>query len=140
METPKLQDYIHTLYDELEMDPKPTANEKLQYKLVIADDLELFIQEFDDHAFIEANIKECPQQKREELFMYLMEANLLGQGTGESAIGLDQQEKFLTLSSILSYDTNYAEFKNTIEDFTNYLFYWREEVEKFEKKINQAIL
>jgi len=70
----------------------------------------------------------------------LMKANLLGQGTGEQAIGLDHEEKSLTLSCIIPYDINYKEFKEKIEDFVNYLDYWRLESEKMKKNANESIL
>ena len=70
----------------------------------------------------------CPLNKREEVFMYLMKANLLGQGTGGSIIGLDRDEKFLTLCLVLPYDMKYKVFKDALEDFTNYLDFWKNEL------------
>lgn len=140
MDLPKLQDHIHSLCEELNIHPKPTANENLQYKLILGSDMELTLQEFDDHAFVFSNITKCPLQKKEELFTQLMEANLLGQGTGISAIGLDPEEKFLTLSLILSYELDYTLFKETIEDFVNYLFFWREKIDTFEQQNKKSIL
>lgn len=140
MDLPKLQDHIHTLCEELDIHPKPTVNEKLQYKLILGSDIELLIQEFDNHAFVSSKIQKCPLEKKEELFIQLMEANLLGQGTGNSAIGLDPEEKFLTLSLILPYELNYTLFKETVEDFVNYLFFWREKIDTFEQQNKESIL
>ncbi|MBU6446012.1 MAG: CesT family type III secretion system chaperone, partial [Verrucomicrobia bacterium] len=75
-----------------------------------------------------------PKKKKEELFMYLMRANLLGQGTASSRIGMDPNEKFLTLSLGVPYEMNYQSFREAIEDFVNYLFYWRAKVAKFENE------
>jgi hypothetical protein len=83
---------------------------------------------------LHAKITLCPNTKKEDLFIYLMRANLLGQGAGGARIGLDPDEKFLTLSSGLPYEMNYQTFKETIEDFANYLIYWRDEVAKFENQ------
>lgn len=79
-------------------------------------------------AALRAPIQEVPKAKREDLFCLLMRANLLGQGTGENRIGLDTQEKFLTLSLGLPYELNYKTFKDKLEDFINYLVYWKEEI------------
>lgn len=84
---------------------------------------------------LHARICPCPEKKREALFIYLMRANLLGQGTGGARIGLDPEEKFLTLSLGLPYEMNYQSFKETVEDFANYLLHWRGEVAKFEKEV-----
>jgi hypothetical protein len=63
-----------------------------------------------------------------------MRANLLGQGTGKCRIGLEPQEKLLTLSLGLPYEMKYPTFREKVEDFINYVIYWREEIAQFEKK------
>ena len=62
---------------------------------------------------MQAKICPCPEKKQEELFIFLMRANFLGQGTGGARIGLDSEEKFLTLSLGLPYEMNYQGFKET---------------------------
>ena len=59
-----------------------------------------------------------------------MKANLLGQGTGGAAIGIDPSEKFFTLSEVLEFEVNYKTFHEKLEDFLNYIDYWKEEVPK----------
>jgi hypothetical protein len=76
----------------------------------------------------------CPTLKREELFLLLMRANFLGQGTGGARIGLDENEKVLTLSIGFTYEMNYQLFKESVEDFVNYVIYWRDEIAKFERE------
>ena len=63
-----------------------------------------------------------------------MKANFLGQGTGGARIGVDPDDKFLTLSHGFPYEMNYQLFKESIEDFVNYVVYWREEIAKFEQE------
>jgi hypothetical protein len=86
-----------------------------------------------------SNVAPIPIQKKEEAFLYFMTANLLGQGTGNQALGIDPEEKFLTLSCKIPYDMNYKEFKEKIEDFANYLQYWHTEAEKREKDAQASI-
>jgi hypothetical protein len=61
-----------------------------------------------------------------------MQANYLGQLTGPSRIGLSQDGKYLTLSLSIPYELTYRSFRELLEDFVNFLLYWREEVVKFE--------
>ena len=80
---------------------------------------------------MQAPITQCPEKKREELFIYLMRANLLGRGTGGARIALDSDEKTLTLLLGLPYEMNYQLFRETFEDFVNHLIFWRNEVKNF---------
>ena len=70
----------------------------------------------------------------EDFFMYLMKANYLGQGTGGSIISIDPSEKFLTLALCIPYEINYKIFRDKLEDFLNYLEYWREEIKNYEAR------
>lgn len=127
-----LAGFLKSLCDELTIDT-PRLNEQKVYPLKIGGEL-LAVQDLDPGMGLQARICEIPNKKREELTIYLMRANLLGQGTGGSRIGLDQDGNFLTLSLGLPYELNYQIFKETIEDFVNYLIYWRDAVKQFEKE------
>ena len=83
-----------------------------------------------------SNITACPTEKRELIFTHLMKANLLGDGTGGATIGLDNDEKFLTLSYVMPYESNYENFKEQLEDFVNYLLFWEEEIKKLSLEKN----
>ena len=126
-----LRDYLETFCKEIAIDMPPKSNESKSYVLKLAGE-SIAIRDLDPGVSMRAQICEVPKKKKEELFIYLMRANLLGQGTGANRIGLDADEKFLTLSLGLPYELNYQTFKETVEDFVNYLIYWREEVTKFE--------
>lgn len=129
-----LRQYLELLCSELEIEPAPKLNEQKFYPFRFSEDLLVQMRDLEPGVAMHANICLCPETKKEDLFIYLMRANLLGQGTGGSRIGLDANEKFLTLSRGLPYEMNYQLFKESVEDFVNYLFYWREEVTKFEKE------
>ncbi len=64
-----------------------------------------------------------------------MRANLLGNGTGACALGL--QEKFLTLVFNVPYEENYEMFKESMEDFLNYSIYWEEEIKRYIEEKNK---
>lgn len=123
-----LRDYLEKLCKELAV-ATPKLNEQKAYRLMFASDV-VHIQNLDPGCSMHARICEAPQKRKEELYTYLMRANLLGQGTGLTRIGMDEDEKFLTLSMGLPYELNYQTFREMFEDFVNYLIYWREEVAK----------
>ena len=72
--------------------------------------------------------------------MYLMKANLLGQGTGGATLAMDENENFLTLSLVLPYDMNYKTFKDALEDFANYLDFWKAELIRHQKTAEQPLI
>jgi hypothetical protein len=88
----------------------------------------LTMKELDPGIYFQAPVAPLPKQKREELLMLLMKANFLGQGTGGSALGLKEDESFLTLSLALPYEMNYKTFREAVEDFVNYVDYWKNRV------------
>ena len=129
-----LQKFLEKFYRELNVDQKAKLNEQKVFPFRVSPEVEVHLRDLEPGVAMQAKICSCPMKKREDLFIYLMRANFLGQGTGGSRIGLDPDEKFLTLSLGLPYEMNYQAFKENVEDFVNYLVYWREEVEKFEKE------
>ncbi len=134
-----LEEYLSKLCSELSI-ALTSENEQRVYPLKMNNDTTIQIQEFDPGVFFQADITECPKDHLEELLTYLMRANLLGQGTGSSVIGLDEKEKYLTLSLCLPYEMNYRVFRENLEDFVNYLSYWRDEIEDLRKKAAQKLI
>jgi hypothetical protein len=134
-----LQDFLQKLCGELAISPVPKLNEKKFYSFRISEEIEAQLRDLDPGVSMTARIASCPSARREDLFIFLMRANLLGQGTGGARIGMEGGDKFLTLSLGLPYEMNYQTFRETLEDFINYLIYWREEVAKFEKE-QQTVL
>jgi hypothetical protein len=135
-----LEILLKTLVDELELEEVPKKEEGNIYQLSLNPQLSVTFQQLDPGLSLWARIGPCPIVNREELFILLMKANFLGQGTGGSSIGLDENENFLTLSSVLPYDMNFKMFKDALEDFTNYLDYWREELIRHKKAAEENIL
>ena len=127
-----LKQLMHQLCSELKM-PAPELDSQKKMLLTLAD-ISVLFYEFEEGIGMQAKIVECKEKKREELFTYLMRANFLGQGTGRARIGLDADEKFLTLSSSISYEINDRSFKESVEDFVNRVIYWREEITSKQEK------
>ncbi len=127
-----VQELLQVLCEELAL-PRPSASEKKTFLLTLGQ-ARIEFTDLLPGVSMQAPICPCPEKKREEFFSYIMRANLLGQGTGGARIGLSAEEKLLTLSLGLPYEMNYQAFREKLEDFINYLVYWREEVTKFMKQ------
>ncbi len=123
-----LEQLLTTLVQDLEIEELPKKEEGGLYHLQINPEMTITVRELDPGISFFSRIGPCPDVKKEELFITLMKANFLGQGTGGAAIAMDENEKDLTLSSVLPYDMNYKMFKDALEDFANYLDYYREEL------------
>lgn len=132
-----VEQHLVRLVEELQL-AMPSKDKNKVYKLVLGPKMAISLEEEEEGFTLFAQIAPLPMQKREELFILLMKANFLGQGTGGSVIGLDKDEKFLTLSSTIPYEVDYKGFKETIEDFANFVDYWRTEVSKHSKAIMNA--
>ncbi len=128
-----LEQHLKKLTEELGLDPLPPKDEQEFFHLIVNPSLNVTLKELEPGVSLSARIGPCPKEKREDLFILLARANFLGQGTGGSSISLDHEEKFLTLSLYLPYDMNYIAFKETVEDFVNYVDYWKEELIRHEQ-------
>jgi hypothetical protein len=124
-----LQTHLTTICQELGLSMPPLTEK--EYTLTLNPAVSLSIRHLDPGCALSARIALCPTKNREELFLHLMSANFLGQGTGSARIGLSLDEKFLTLSRGFPYEMNYQDFKEKVEEFVNYLLYWREELMKW---------
>jgi len=123
-----LESFLNTLVEELVLDSPPQQEERGTFLLQLNAQTAITLQELDPGISFVSQIGACPAERREELFMLLMKANLLGQGTGGAVIALDKEGNFLTLSRVLPYDMNYKTFRDALEDFANFLEYWKEEL------------
>jgi len=135
----KTSSHIEKLCETLNIEI-PTKDKDKSYLIKINEEIEIKIWDLDPGFYFHAILSECPQEKKEDLFIYLMKANLLGQGTAKSRIGLDLKEKVLTLSLYIDYEIKYMEFKEKLEDFINYIIYWRKEIKQYKKNANETIL
>ncbi|MDE3046539.1 MAG: type III secretion system chaperone [Verrucomicrobiota bacterium] len=124
-----LQDFLSQVCVELEMPPIQVVKQTAVFHF---EGVDVEIRDLGPGFSFCSKICPCPEKRQEDLFLQLMRANYLGQLTGASRIGLSQDEKFLTLSLGLPYELSYGAFREALEDFVNFLLYWREEVEKFE--------
>lgn len=130
--TAKISEETDSNYTEKETD--------LFYLFNFSEEIQVEIKKIDLDLFFYSKITPCPQKEKGELFSLLMRANLIGNGTGKCSIGLDKDEKFLTLVSSFPYEDNYELFKESLEDFLNYLIYWENEIKIYIESLNERIL
>lgn len=117
-------------------------NDRIDYKengdnsftLFINEKTQIDIETKEDRFVFFSKFAPLPKKEREVIFMELMKANFLHQGTGGGVIGIDKEEKNLTLFLSFPYEEKKETFFDRVEDFVNYLAFWREEVKKREKK------
>lgn len=133
----ELERLLEILVEQLDLGPVPQKDKQGIHQLKILPDLEVGISELKPGLFLSSLISPIPKEGgKEALYIYLMKANLIRQGTGGGAIGIDPTEKYLTFSLSLSFEVNYNIFKESLEDFVNYVSYWRDEIPRF----NQTLL
>jgi hypothetical protein len=90
------------------------------------------LRKLEEGVFLSAPIHPLPSNDTESFLTYAMKGNFLGQGTGGAVIGLKNDETTLTLSLHLPYEMNYTEFKENLEQFVNYIDYWKKETARYE--------
>lgn len=130
--------HVMQLCQDLEIDKdKVLTQEEGIFSLLIGEALKIKIKDLNPGVYFFSPICPCPKEKLEDLFIYLMKANLFGQGTFGAVIGLEEEN--LTLSSALPYDMNYRDFKEIVEDFANTVDFWKEEILRLKKLWSAAL-
>ena len=135
-----LEDYIFQLAKDLKMDNTPEKNEDGIFQIDINNELSIYLQDLESKCYCWAMLENVPKKDNEDLFLYLMKANLLYQATGNSSIGMDEVSKNFIFSSFFNYELNYQEFKCELEDFLNYFIYWKEEIKKIKEQQQNKLL
>jgi hypothetical protein len=126
-----LKNLLEQLNQELGLGETPPADE-LKFHHFKMKSFDISMKDLDPGFYFSSNIGPLPKNKKEEFLMLLMKANFLGQGTGGATLGLKEDESFLTLSLSLPYEMNYIAFKESLEDFANFVEYWKKETVRFE--------
>jgi len=127
----RLKNLLEQLCQELELGTLDPIDENHFHHLKISS-YPISMKDLDPGCYLASNIGPLPEKKKEDFFMLLMKANFLGQGTGGATFGLKEDESFLTLSLSLPYEMNYKAFKDSLEEFVNFVDYWKKEIVRFE--------
>ncbi len=124
----KLQELLVELAANLNIAPPELSNKETLMQWNITRSHELQFGPLEHDFSLSCRIGEPPVRNKEDFYVLLMSANFLGQGTGGNILGMDKEEKYLTLSSIIPYDVEAKRFKEIVEDFVNFVDFWREEL------------
>jgi hypothetical protein len=124
-----LEKFVSEICSELPIEAS-TKDADQWVHLTVNPTLRVSVKALDPGIIFSAPIGEPPLQKREDFYMLVMKANFLGQGTGGGTLSLDGDEKLLTLSLALPYDMNFKNFKEHLEDFANFVDYWKQELRR----------
>lgn len=111
-----------------EMDIEHFPSDKGSYTIPLEDDLSIQLTPTENGFVLYSTIAQVPSESREAFLTKTLHANLFGQGTFGSILGLNELGNLLTLSRNVEYNIDYKGFKEVIEDFINALDFWREEV------------
>lgn len=126
-ESTKLPSLLQELALILELQP-PSVEKKHVIRMMFSPIHTIEFRELPTGFSIWSNIGACPHKNKEDFYLFIMRANFLGQGTGNSVIGMDLEEKYLTLSSYIPYEVDFRKFKEIVEEFLNFVDYWKEEL------------
>lgn len=119
-----LENHLTALYGELGIVESPELGEDQSFLIALNAKRPLKVKELKPGLLFSAQICSCPEEKREEIFIELMNANFLGQGTGRSRLGIDDAAKQIVLTLFIPDDVSYRDFKEDMEEFANYVDYW----------------
>ena len=126
-----IEQHLQQLFAELGLGSLPPFEKDGNIKVTIAS-FPIEMTKLDPGAHFSALVAPLPTNEREEFLLKLMKANFLGQGTGGAVLGLKEDESFLTLSLSMPYEMNYRAFKDAVEEFVNFLEYWKTETARHE--------
>lgn len=134
-----LERYIQQLSEELELESVPVKDESQFFQFKLPTGI-IRIKQLDPGIYFYSTLGDCPTLKKEELFILLMRANFLGQGTGGGVIGLEKDESLVTFSLALPCDMKYQLFKEALEDFSNFVDYWRGGLANHQREAEQGMI
>jgi hypothetical protein len=123
-----LQDHLKELERELDVEISGKPNEPGAYTFVVDPELEVEFKDLDEGIFLLSQISEVPRNNKEDLFVSLSEANLLGVGTKGSVFGLTKDLKYIVINHLIEQDVSYQEFHDILEDFVNIAKIYQDEI------------
>jgi hypothetical protein len=95
------------------------------YQLMIDSSTTISIKELPKGFICKSPVAALPAVEQEDLLALLMRANYLGQGTKGGVLALNETGQTIVFFSSLVHEYNFREFKEKIEEFVNYLNYWK---------------
>lgn len=126
----EIQEFTDKLTEALDLSELIHLNENQVYSFRVDDDLTIQYADLNPGIHLMAVLDEMPSVDKETFLMTLLRVNLFGKGTGSGVLGFDDRLNALTFSMAKPYALTYRHFKETLEDFINYVELFREELKK----------
>ena len=131
-----LEHLLTELTEKLQLPLNLEKNTLGYYTITLNQETELLFKELQPGFTCKSLIAEIPKENPlEDLYILLMRANFLGQGTKNGAIAIDENVKNIIFTMSVPEDLQYRLFKDKVEEFVNYLNYWKKCItdEKYKK-------
>ena len=130
-----LEEYVKNIHEELGISEKFISDSSGTYVISIDEDTKISVLDNKDLGYyIYADILKLSEGDKETFYVSAMRGNLFGEGTGEAVLGLDAKGETLVLSQLLPSDIDYRNFEYAIEDFCNWIEFWRDESQRMIKQ------
>lgn len=129
-----LESLLKQLCQNLQLAPPPQKDAHNQFTLSLNPVTSLDFQELEIGFSCKSIVAKIPDEPLEDLLILLMKANFLGQGTKGAVLAIDEKIQHFVFILHVPEETPYIVFKDKIEDFVNYLNYWKERIHKEIKK------
>lgn len=132
-----VESFLQLFCKEYSIHPFPEKSPQNLYQVPINETMTIAFSELELGCSLSSPLPPLSSSTKihEALFIYLMRANFLGFSTGGGTIGLNEQGTGFVFSLFLPYELDYQNFRNHVEDFANYLTFWKEEVARYQKSL-----
>jgi len=122
----QLPTFMRQLRHDLQLEHELLPDDDGNYRVELAPDFVIGMSPLEEGFMLGCDVGVA----REEDYETLLLANLFGQGTGGSTLGIGGEEsRRLLCQQGFPYDMTYVEFKEHVERFVNWAEFWKEEVQ-----------
>lgn len=128
-----LEHLLTELCEKLDLPLDLEKDKENYYSFTLTDEISFSLRELKPGFFLRAELGEAPEGSHEDLYILLMKANFLGQGTAGAFIGMDEKAENFTLTRACKQETSYRQFKEFLEEFVNYYEYWKKRIDTYKK-------
>ena|ERR1700722_11244045 len=130
-----LDTFMQQLTKEMEIEGSLATEVPGVYAIPVDDNISVLVSSIPRGFTLRCDVAPINPENEEVFYIHALQANLFGQGTDGSILGLDSEGKQLILSREIDYNVEYKEFRDLIEDFLNSVDFWREEAQAYGTKI-----
>ncbi len=119
-----LESFCDKLAKEWSIESGFATNVPNVFAIPLEEDLEIVLTAIKGGFTLMSTLSPVIQDNKEELYIQLLSATMLGQGTKGAALALDEKEN-IVLSQTVTHISQYREFYEILEDFIDTVDTWR---------------